>query len=245
MVEARWGWRGFGGRLLDLLYPSSCHHCGCALSGGEALCDACDSSIPGLDEPFCDKCGEMFDGAIDGVFECANCRGQTFHFEFARPGVPRSEGAMNLIHELKYSGKLHLARECARMARRAFDDPRLQEPLNAFWPLVPVPLHRRRFRWRQFNQAKEVARPMGKELDLPVRELLKRIRPTTTQTRLSRRQRQQNLRGAFEVARELEGIEGVILVDDVFTTGSTVNECSRVLRRAGVQKVVVVTVMRG
>ena len=245
MDEGHGGWQGLGSRLLDLIYPSSCHHCGCALTRGDALCAACRDAVPDLEEPFCDKCGEMFDGAIDGAFECANCRGQTFHFEFARPGVPRSEGAMNLIHDFKYSRRLHLARECARMARRAFDDPRLQEPLNARWPLVPVPLHRRRLRWRQFNQAREVAVPLGRELGLPVQDWLKRIRPTTTQTRLSRRQRQQNLRGAFEAARELEGIEGVILVDDVFTTGSTVNECSRVLCRAGVQKVVVVTVMRG
>jgi ComF family protein len=110
---------------------------------------------------------------------------------------------------------------------------------------VPVPLHRRRLRWRQFNQAREIARPLGTALGLPVAGLLRRIRPTMTQTRLNRRQRQRNLKGAFEAVGALEGLEGVVLVDDVFTTGSTVNECSRVLRRAGVQKVVVVTAMRG
>lgn len=152
---------------------------------------------------------------------------------------------MELIRELKYSRRLHFAGEVAELAKRAFDDPRLAPAKADRWPLVPVPLHRRRLRWRQFNQAHEIARPLGRSLGMPVIQVLKRIRPTVTQTRLSRRQRQKNLKGAFEVIEEVAGWPGVVLIDDVFTTGSTVNECSRVLRHAGVQKVVVVTAMRG
>ena len=245
MPDARSVWSRFGRGLLDLIYPGGCRTCGDPLQGGDAFCDPCRDAIPALAAPHCETCGEMFDGAIDGTFDCANCRGQSFRFEFARPGVPRSEAAMELIHDLKYRRQLHLARETARLARRAFDDPRLKVALDARWPLVPVPLHRRRLRWRQFNQAAEIARPLGKSLGLEVRPLLKRVRSTPTQTRLSRRQRQENLKGAFKATRDVEGLDGVILVDDVFTTGSTVNECSRVLVRAGVQKVVVVTAMRG
>ncbi|MBK1825726.1 ComF family protein [Haloferula rosea] len=152
---------------------------------------------------------------------------------------------MELIRDLKYSRQLHVAGEVARLVERAFSDGRLGEAIAGRWPLIPVPLHRRRLHWRQFNQAREIALPLGKFVGLPVVDGLKRIRPTVTQTRLSRRQRQQNLKGAFEAQKELGGAPGVVLVDDVFTTGSTVNECSRVLRKAGVQKVVVVTAMRG
>jgi competence protein ComFC len=125
--------------------------------------------------------------------------------------------------------------------------------LGELWPLVPVPLHRIRQMDRQFNQAEEISRAIAEETGLPVLRLLKRVRKTETQTRLSRRQRMENLKGAF-AARKGWGpgnqfaslaVPGVILVDDVFTTGSTVDECAKVLRKAGVGRVAVLTVMRG
>ncbi|BCX48971.1 amidophosphoribosyltransferase [Haloferula helveola] len=244
MPEGR-GLRALFGRVLDVVYPGVCHLCGDGVAGGRNLCSDCSEALPGLEAPFCSDCGESFDGAIDAVFSCPNCRDQEFAFEFARPALVRSDGAMELVQDLKYGRRLELARELASLATRAFEDPRLSEALDSRWPLVPVPLHRRRFRWRQFNQALEIARPMGKALGLPVVKMLRRKRATVTQTRLSRSQRQKNLRGAFEVRPGTGEKPGVVLVDDVFTTGSTAHECARVLRRAGVQKVVVVTVVRG
>jgi len=242
--ERAW-WRRWFGRALDLVYPGVCHLCGEGVDGGRCLCPGCEASLPGLEEPFCEVCGEGFEGRIDARFACPNCRGQDFAFEFARPGVVRSPGAMTLVHDFKYGRRIELGRELAWLAERAFEDPRLDRPRAEGWPLVPVPLHWRRKRWRQFNQAEEIARPLGRGVGLEVVVALDRVRPTETQTRLTRAQRQKNLRGAFAVRRGFEAGPGAILVDDVFTTGSTVHECARVLRRAGVQKVVVVTVMRG
>ena len=118
------------------------------------------------------------------------------------------------------------------------------------WPLVPVPLYWTRRQHRHFNQAAEIARLLGRRFGLPVCPALRRVRRTETQTHLTRHQRLANLKGAFEVARAGralvdQGIGGVVLVDDVFTTGATVHECARTLKKAGFQKVVVVTVMRG
>lgn len=232
-------------QVLDWIYPGICLGCGRVIDGGRSLCDGCAAAVPGLRAPFCDVCGEMFDGLIEGSFACPNCRGQRFAFEFARPGVPRSERAMELIHDLKYGRRLDFGLEIGVLAARAFDDPRLWMPLAERWPLVPVPLHRQRRHWRQFNQAREIAEHLGRRVGLPVRDGLKRVRATETQTRLTRRQRQNNLRGAFETREDFGGTPGAIVVDDVFTTGSTVHECAKVLRRAGVQKVIVVTAMRG
>ncbi len=233
------------GRVLDLVYPGVCHLCGDGLAGGRCLCDACGDGLPRLRPPCCQTCGQGFEGRIQGDFSCPNCRDQSFAFDFARPALFRSDGALQLIHDLKYGRRLELARELADLTVPAFSDPRLAEAHDGRWPLVPVPLHRRRFHWRQFNQSLEIARPLGRRLGLPVRPILRRIRPTVTQTRLSRAQRRKNLRGAFEVVRGVEGGDGAVLVDDVFTTGSTAHECARVLRGAGFQKVIVVTVMRG
>lgn len=157
---------------------------------------------------------------------------------------------MELIHGLKYQKALHLAPELGRLAAESFDDPRLATALAERWPLVPVPLHPARQRERYFNQAAEIARTVSAATGLPVLPALKRIRKTETQTHFGRAQRLANLKGAFALSRTGTRFAagkppGAVVIDDVFTTGSTVHECARVLRRGGVQKVIVVTVMRG
>ncbi len=238
------------GRVLDLLYPTSCAVCHLSLKDGRALCEDCNADLPRLLEPFCKSCGEMFEGRIDGVFACPNCSHLKFAFEFARPAMVRDERTLDLIHRLKYGREIHLAGELGRLAGEAFEDPRLAPALAGGWPLVPVPLHRKRLRTRHFNQAAEISRSLAAHTGLPVLNALRRIRETETQTHLNRKQRMENLRGAFSITRHGERwlespAAGVVLVDDVLTTGSTVNECARTLRRAGVRKIVVVTVMRG
>jgi competence protein ComFC len=237
-------------RVLDLIYPPSCALCGEGLRDGRSLCPQCRESLPRLAAPFCSVCGEGFDGQIEGAFECPNCRDLNFAFEFARPALFYDERTMGLIHRLKYSREIHLARELGSLAAEAFEDPRLAEARSGKWPLVPVPLHRSRFQHRHFNQSAEIARVLALASGLPLLLALKRIRRTETQTRLNRAKRLANLRAAFAMTSiglkfSAAQPDGAVIVDDVFTTGSTVQECARVLRRAGVQKVVVVTVMRG
>ncbi len=247
--EAR-GWRKFVSRTLDLFYPPVCAICGENLADGRALCGACDSDLPRLIEPFCKSCGEPFPGEIEGSFACPNCSKMKFTFEFARPAMVRDERTLDMIHRLKYGRELHLAKDLGRLAAEAFLDPRLAPALEGKWPLVPVPLHRARQQQRHFNQAGEIARMVAKHTDLPVLHALKRSRATGHQTALTRAQRLENLRGAFTITKAgVRGIEkfpaGAVLVDDVLTTGSTVNECAKTLHRAGFKKIFVITTMRG
>jgi competence protein ComFC len=241
---------GIGSRVLDLLYPPCCELCGEALAGGAALCATCDEGLPRLSAPFCQSCGEPFEGRIDGVFDCPNCGMLRFAFDFARPAMPRNERLRELIHRLKYERRVYLAGELGRLAAGAFEDPRLAPALAGGWPLVPVPLHVKRLRHRHFNQAVEIARALSGRLGLPVCEALRRSQNTSSQTLLSRRERQNNLRGAFQLSRDGARLlaaapAGVILIDDVLTTGSTIDACARVLRKSGFRAVVAVTVMRG
>jgi ComF family protein len=243
-------WRKWLSRPLDLLYPPRCVVCGEGLSDGRALCDACDADLPRLAEPFCGCCGEPFEGQIDGPFDCPNCSKLKFFFEFARPAMVRDERTLDMIHRLKYGRELHLCKDLGRLAAESFADPRLDEALAGNWPLVPVPLHRKRLQHRHFNQAREIARELALHIGLPVVHALNRTRDTGHQTALTRAQRLENLRGAFVLSRsgqrQIENSPaGAILVDDVLTTGSTVDECAKTLRRAGFQKILVVTVMRG
>lgn len=236
--------------MLDWLYPASCAVCDAGLTHGEALCGDCNADLPRLAEPFCESCGEMFQGKIDGPFACPNCRDLKFAFDFARPAMPRDERTLDIIHRLKYGREIHLAKELGRLASESFADPRLAPALEGRWPLVPVPLHRKRLRHRHFNQAAEISRALAAHTGLPVLKALSRVRQTETQTLLNRKHRMANLRGAFSITRRGSrwigaSPAGAVLVDDVLTTGSTVHECASTLRRAGFRQVFVVTVMRG
>lgn len=239
--------RGF---LLDAIYPSCCELCDRPLQGARSLCDDCKARMPRLREPFCETCGESFPGNIDEAFTCPNCRHLTFAFRFARPAMVMDEATRGLILRLKYGREIHLAAELGRMACEAFADERFAEALRARWPLVPVPLHPSRMRTRHFNQAHELAMAVSAENGLPVVSALKRIRATGTQTALTRKERLENLKGAFALTRAgrlllAENPSGVILIDDVLTTGSTLHECARTLVAAAVPQVLAVTVMRG
>ena len=244
------GWRGLGARFLDLLYPPRCGICEVPLAGGRSLCGGCAEDLPRVREPFCESCGEVFPGKIDRAFECPNCGNLKFAFEFARPAMMREDRTLELVHRLKYGRQIHLAHELGRLAAESFSDPRLAPAMDESWPLVPVPLHRSRLRHRHFNQAAEISLALSRMIGLPLLHALKRVRKTETQTLLSRKQRMENLRGAFEITRAgkkwlANETPGAVLVDDVLTTGSTVHECARTLRKSGFKRVFVVTVMRG
>lgn len=243
----RWAGKFFA-RGLDWLYPSACEVCGEIQTHGRTLCAGCDALLPRLVPPFCSRCGEYFEGKIDGDFECPNCSALKFDFEFARPAMIRDERTLEMIHGLKYGKGIHLAAELGRLAAESLADPRFQQALQEQWPLVPVPLHPSRQAWRHFNQAMEIAKAVGKISGLPVAAALRRTRKTETQTHLTRNQRLENLKGAFQVSRagrRWPHKDGAILVDDVFTTGATAHACAKALCKAGYKRVLVLAVMRG
>ena len=148
------------------------------------------------------------------------------------------------IHRFKYERHFYLRHQLVEWLAASLDDERIRTARADF--LIPVPLHSARYREREFNQADELAMLLSKRSGWPVLRALQRTRYTTTQTRLDRHERMENLRGAFRV-RQTKAVSGrhLIVVDDVLTTGSTVDECARVLRKAGAASVRVMTVARG
>jgi competence protein ComFC len=149
-----------------------------------------------------------------------------------------------LIHGLKYGGEVWLAAPLSDFLAWGFRDPRLSG--CRFDAVVAVPLHPLRKREREFNQAELLGRRLAKQKGLPFCDALERVRYTVTQTHFDRRRRIQNLRDAFALRRDV-AVRGkdLLLVDDVLTTGSTLDECARVLLRAGAQSVRALTVARG
>ena len=236
-------------QILDLIYPPVCELCKSGLERGSALCQTCQDSLPKIREPFCQNCGEVFDGNLPDDFSCPNCQGLALDFDFARASLQGREQAFELIHLLKYHRRFYLARNLARyLEDTRQEDERFREFDNNTF-VIPVPLHWRRQQLRQGNQAHELARSFCKFNGLPLCTALKRIRHTVTQTKLNRQQRLTNLRNAFIIKKSwLPLLQGrhVILIDDVFTTGATSHACARILKRqAGVSKVAILSLVRG
>jgi ComF family protein len=229
--------------ITGLFYPPHCAQCGVALESGQ-LCKTCAGAAKRVRAPFCHTCSESFDGALEDEFTCANCAGRTLYFDCAVTSYRCTGVVRDLVHRFKYRGEFYLRRTLASWLNESLEDARLS--FTRFDGLVPVPLHPTRLREREFNQSEALAELVGKWRGLPVMNVLRRERYTTTQTQLDREERMENLHNAFAL-RQNASMTGLrlLLVDDVFTTGSTVNECARVLRRAGAASVCVVTVARG
>jgi len=228
---------------VSLLYPPGCTICGKSIRAGEYLCDQCETKAVRIVAPFCQKCSEPFEGSITNTFACANCAHRTIYFD-AAVAAYRGRGIVRqIIHEFKYGRQIHLRHLVAHWLKCALDDERLRQ--SHFDVIVPVPLHPARQRERGFNQASLLAELLSAQTSIPVKPLLERTRYTTTQTALDRSERMENLHNAFRLRKnaDVRGLR-VLLVDDVLTTGSTLNECARILKRASVFSVHAATAAR-
>lgn len=230
--------------LRSLFFPAHCAHCACRVEGRMDLCPDCAMLIERITDPRCEACSQPFDGAIPGKFVCPNCRNAQFSFQCAVAVVRSQRTIRDLVHRLKYGHEMWLGRVLAEIQREGLDDPRLAD--GAFDALVPVPLHPRRQRERGFNQAAILAGHLSRFTEVPAFECLRRSRYTNTQTLLGRKGRRQNLRDAFAL-RPNANVAGMdlLLVDDVLTTGSTLDACASILLANGARSVRALTVARG
>jgi len=232
--------------LLDLLFPPLCHSCRAFIpdAGEVKLCDECIDDVTPLDGPRCSCCGHPFatEGGMDHL--CGRCTTDPPAFSAARSALRFDRTTRDLIHGFKYGCKVQLRRPLGLLAA-----PHLDRFVAGFAPelILPVPLHVRRLRQRGFNQALLLAELFATRWGIPLsRNNLRRTRWTEPQVNLSAAERADNVKGAFSIANpaELAG-KRILLVDDVYTTGSTVKECSRVLLHEGGAPTAVVTLARG
>ncbi len=232
--------------VLGFIYPEWCRLCDKqrAIPSEGYVCRDCQARAEFIEPPFCRRCGQVFKGEITNTFECSNCRDLELHFHFARSAVIARNPVLEAIHRFKYDRDLCLEPFLAGLLIRQAA-PLLR---NAGWHrIVPVPLHVKKQRDREFNQAARIARCLSRATGIPLdNRLLRRVQPTRTQTKLTREERIANVRRAFALCSEvrLDG-QRIVLIDDVLTTGATTSECARVLRVAGAAEVCVWTIARG
>ena len=231
---------------LGFFFPDVCQLCGDRRATREQgyVCETCREKVCFIEPPFCDLCGLPFAGEITTAFQCANCADLALQFQWARSAVLARGRVLEAIHRYKYGRQMWFENFLAGLLLN-----RALLSLNASeWDLIiPVPLHPLKEREREFNQAERIGRRLSAATGIQLeRNLLKRVRPTRTQTLLSRSERVQNVRQAFAMKKgaSLQG-RRCLLVDDVFTTGSTASACAGVLREAGAEGVAVWTVARG
>lgn len=216
---------------LEAVLPGSCLLCGTD-SRDALLCPACASDLPALPVAQCPQCAEP---TTHGE-RCGACLKTAPHFERTVAAFRYDFPVDRIIHALKYTHQLAVAGWLAD--RLAACLPKGDELI------VALPLHVERLRERGFNQSVEIARTLGKRLGRLVDcTSLQRTRATPPQADLPLKERQRNVRGAFECATDFSG-KPILLIDDVMTTGSTVNEAARVLKLHGASRVTVVVAAR-
>lgn len=220
---------------LDWIFPRRCLHCREFLKSGGDLCPACAAAWPSLESPYCSVCARPFVSSEGSSRVCGDClREPKVCARVIAAGVYR--GVLHdLIVRFKYRGQERYSGFFgAKMA-----EVLVAVPDSSYDVIVPAPLHPARLRERGYNQSHLLAREVGKALRLPViPRALKKVRKTPPQADLPAEERRKNLRGAFEV-REAAAVKGkrVLIVDDVYTTGATVETISGLLLRNGAERV--------
>jgi ComF family protein len=245
-LPARGGYRlerimKFRSTLFQFFLPPQCPCCEKFLEEGQqGVCSDCLSEIRWIVPPFCSICGIPFISKEIDSHPCGACMTHRKYFTMAR-ALGAFEGSLQeAIYRWKYEGKTHLTPFLAEW---------MAEGLNRYWEpdsldlLIPVPLHPKRLRQRGFNQALLLVKELSRRTGIPSHKtILQKKKSTIPQVNLSGAEREKGVKGTFHVIgkEELLG-KSVLLVDDVYTTGATVNECSKVLLRGGAERIDVLT----
>lgn len=221
-------------KVLNTIYPPVCALCGDLLGKNERyICAVCEVSLPHVTEPACFKCGkEISDNETE---LCEDCSRYTRSFVRGFPAMNYDEVFQESIAAFKYHGKRDYGKYFAyEIARSRGKDIAGVNPDV----LVPVPLHKKKLRKRGYNQAEIIAGELGRRLDIPVDDkILIRTVNTLPQKRLNGIERENNLKNAFQSEEKRVKYNKIMLVDDIYTTGTTVEACTKILHDIGVKDI--------
>lgn len=229
--------------ISNLLYPK---HIKCICCKSELpkqnvydMCDKCYASAPLILNHFCPRCGMQL--PKDGEGACINCKRNNYHFETARAVFSYKDKVVPMIHKFKYSKYKFLAEPFAYFMYDIIIKNNWKIDKIAY-----VPLHPKREKNRGYNQSRELAIHLSRLTNIPIFDDIVRIKDTPTQTKLSRKDREENVKNCFKVSskNEIKNLN-ILLLDDVFTTGSTTNEICKELKHSGSGQIFVLTIAHG
>ncbi len=228
-------------KILDILYPPVCPFCGEVQKPGTGICVSCRGKLPVIREPRCMRCGKPVERGEQEY--CRDCGRRRYAFEQGQSLWLHVPPVSKAIYQFKFHNQRCyasiFAKEMACRYGKWVRDHGVEE-------ILPVPLHASRRRMRGYNQAELLAEELSKQLQIPMgRNVLFRVRRTRPQKQLDDWEREQNLQGAFGVSRQWKAPANVLVVDDIYTTGSTIHKVAKLLKRAGVEKVYFLTISIG
>ncbi|MDR0631747.1 MAG: ComF family protein [Holosporaceae bacterium] len=226
--------------LQNICFPITCYNCG-KIVDSEGLCQECWKKIRWIGDPKCKICGVPFE--IDACALCPNCLRKKPHFDRAVSVFEYDSFSKIMILKFKHGDKTHICRQLSTWMYRV-----AQDAIKNADVIIPVPIHFLKRLKRKYNQSELLARELGKLSGIPYEpRILQKEKPTPQQEGLSRNMRLKNINGSFGVdSRYFSTLfkKTVVLVDDVLTTGATINECSKILKKHGAEKVIVLTIAR-
>jgi ComF family protein len=230
--------------LADLVFPPECTACGALVNRStDTFCDSCFSRIRFIRSPLCPRCGIPYGSEGERDHLCADCILSEAYVSMARAAGEFGSTLLDVVHKFKYQGLTAAGEALGRfMAGLDYEGLRIRD----YTLIIPVPLHRKKLRERGFNQAVILAAEISRRHGVPMDFVsVKRRIHTEPQAGLGRDDRLRNMKGAFEVVKpEAVADEKILLIDDVYTTGSTVGECAKALRESGAGDVSVLTLAR-
>lgn len=235
--------RSFLKKIIELLFPNQCLNCSELIGTEGAFCNECWQKLQFITDPKCNICSHPFEFQVNDDLICAKCLGEKPSFDKAIAVFRYNHIIKKIIGDFKYRDTVYLAKKFAKILFNRSSKDFVEIDL-----IVAVPLHVKRLRKRKFNQAMLLTKELSKISDKKFfYDFLLRIKNTEMQTGLRKKQREKNLRGAFTLnGKYAQWVTGkrILLIDDVMTTGTTVENCARILKKAGANEVVVLTVAK-
>jgi len=235
--------------LIDIIYPPRCLMCRKfspydeISSTSNYLCSDCSADLNPITNPLCTVCGVPFSSPKGENHLCENCIRKKPYYELARAPYLYSGKLKNAIQRFKYNSETHLNTSLGGLLLNFVQ--KIFHKLNEYI-IIPVPLHKRKLRERGYNQSLLLAKSLSRNLDVRLDYLsFTRKRYTLNQAGLRRKERKTNVKNAFSVM-DIKAVEDrkILLIDDVFTTGYTLNECARTLKKSGAAEVICITLAR-
>lgn len=218
---------------LDFIYPPRCPGCDRPLAPGSSICEDCSGKIRRVREPVCKRCGKPMEQERREY--CADCFRKEHKYRQGKAVFIYERKIKQSLYRFKYSNKREYAAFYAAEAAELYADWIKRKQIEV---IVPVPMYRGKKRRRGYNQAEVFAKALGRELELPVdTKLVRRIRDTVPQRELNEKERRRNLKNAFQLVPNIVEYKEILLVDDIYTTGSTMDAVAEVLLFSGVKNI--------
>lgn len=227
--------------LAGILFPARCPVCDGILLPQMRICSACDVQVKRIREPVCKRCGKPLEDERREY--CSDCERKRHYFTQGKAVFVYEGGIRQSLYRFKYSNKREYAGFYADEANRLYHEWLIERNIEV---IIPIPMYIWKQRLRGYNQAEVFARALEKDTGIPVdTQLIRRIRNTTPQKKLSDVERRGNLKNAFQLRSDIVKYKQIILVDDIYTTGSTMDAVAKILVAAGVEEVYFICISIG